>query len=71
MKYNQNFRISQVTNQTLVVGVDIAKKVHYARAFDSRGIEFGKCFNFKVTREGFTSFIRWTQKLEKEQIWRR
>ena len=67
MKYNQNFRISQVTNQTLVVGVDIAKKVHYARAFDSRGIEFGKCFNFKATREGFTSFIRWTQKLGKEQ----
>ena len=67
MKYNQNFRISQVTNQTLVVGVDIAKKVHYARAFDYRGIEFGKCINFKATSEGFKSFIRWTQMLKKEQ----
>lgn len=67
MKYNQNFRISQVTNQTLVVGVDIAKKVHYARAFDYRGIEFGKCFNFKATSGGFNSFIKWTQRLKKEQ----
>jgi transposase len=67
MKYNQNFRISQVTNQTLVVGVDIAKKVHYARAFDSRGIELGKCFGFKATSEGFKSFIKWTRTLEKEQ----
>jgi transposase len=38
MKYNQNFKISQITNNTLVIGVDIAKKKHYARAFDYRGI---------------------------------
>jgi len=28
MKYNQNFKIMQVTERTLVIGVDIAKKVH-------------------------------------------
>ena len=33
MKYNQNSRIMQVTDITLVIGVDIAKKKHYARAF--------------------------------------
>ena len=27
MKYNQNFKIMQVTERTLVIGVDIAKKV--------------------------------------------
>jgi hypothetical protein len=31
MKYNQNFRINQIDNGTLIVGVDIAKSKHYAR----------------------------------------
>jgi len=47
MKYSQNFKIKQVTEKTLVVGVDIAKNKHYARAFDWRGIELGKTINFK------------------------
>ena len=63
MKYNQNFRISQVTNRTLVIGVDIAKKTHYARAFDYRGIEFGKYIEFSATHEGFETFIKWANKL--------
>ena len=42
MKYTQNDRISQLTETTLIVGVDIASQIHYARAFDFRGIEHGK-----------------------------
>ena len=30
MKYTQNYKISQVTETTLIIGVDIAKKKHYA-----------------------------------------
>lgn len=34
MNYNQNFQIKEVTESTLVIGMDIAKKKHYVRAFD-------------------------------------
>ena len=65
MKYNQNFKISQITNNTLVIGVDIAKKKHYARAFDYRGIELDKVFTFKATSSGFENFIEWSEGIAK------
>lgn len=34
MNFTQNEKISQVTNTTLVVGIDISSETHYARAFD-------------------------------------
>ncbi len=34
MNYNQNHKISQITSETLIVGVDIAKHNHVARAQD-------------------------------------
>ena len=39
MNYTQNHKIAQVTESTLVVGVDIGSEQHYARAFDWRGME--------------------------------
>ena len=42
MQQKQNQRIEQITNNTLVVGADIAKETHVARAIDFRGIELGK-----------------------------
>lgn len=42
MKYSQNEKIAQVTEKTLIVGVDVASMTHFARAFDFRGIELGK-----------------------------
>ncbi|MEH7110114.1 IS110 family transposase, partial [Bacillus sp. JJ1764] len=41
MNYNQNEKIAQITSQTLIIGVDIAKFKHVARAQDYRGMEFG------------------------------
>ncbi|ABP66459.2 hypothetical protein Csac_0841 [Caldicellulosiruptor saccharolyticus DSM 8903] len=35
MKYTQNEKILQVTERTLVVGVDIAKERHVGRAFET------------------------------------
>lgn len=46
MKYNQNTKILQVTEETMIVGVDIASEIHYARAFDNRGVEIGKLLKF-------------------------
>jgi len=66
MKYNQNFKISQITDNTLVIGVDIAKNRHYARAFNFRGIELDKVVKFKANGGGFESFIEWTKGLAEE-----
>ena len=42
MNYTQNEKIEQVTDSTIVVGVDIGSRIHYARAFDNRGRELTK-----------------------------
>jgi transposase len=42
MKCTQNEKISQIKIETLVVGIDIGKETHHARAFDYRGIELAK-----------------------------
>ncbi len=65
MKYNQNHKISQIAENTLVVGVDISKKKHYARAFDFRGMELDKVIKFKANGGGFESFINWTESVAK------
>lgn len=64
MNYNQNIRIAQVTESTLIVGVDIGSTTHFARAFNWRGIELGKVFKFSNTREGFVSFKEWIELLQ-------
>ena len=53
MKNTQNQKISQIKNETLVVGIDVAKETHYARAFNYRGIELAKLLKFSNTAEGF------------------
>jgi len=59
MKYIQNEKILQVTEETLIIGVDIASKTHYARAFDHRGVEIGKLLKFSNDAEGFGEFAIW------------
>lgn len=63
MNCNQNFKISQVTEGTLVLGIDIGSNTHYARAFDWRGLELSKVFKFKNSFEGFQSFVLWVNDL--------
>ena len=61
MKSNtQNTKIEAVTENTLVVGIDVGSEFHYARAFDWRGIEYSKKpFKFSNTEPGFTEFKAW------------
>lgn len=61
MKRTQNEKILQIKNETLVVGIDIAKKIHFARAFDNRGIELGKLLRFENSAQGFAAFDAWLQ----------
>lgn len=61
MKSTQNEKISQIKSWTLVVGIDVAKETHYARAFDFRGIELAKLLKFSNTAEGFKLLEQWMQ----------
>jgi transposase len=67
MNYNQNKKIAQITSQTLIIGVDIAKFKHVARAQDFRGMEFGSPCYFENTKEGFENFLTWIYELKREQ----
>ncbi len=53
MNFNTNEKINQVTENTLVIGIDIAKKKHFACAVDERGRVLQKSFPFMQTRDGF------------------
>jgi transposase len=48
-----NNKINQVNEKTLVVGIDIAKHVHYACFVDERGRVIEKAFSVHQSREGF------------------
>nr|WP_176444793.1 IS110 family transposase [Paenibacillus herberti] len=63
MKQKQNQRITRINEATLVVGADIAKKVHVARAVDFRGIELGKDCVFHNDAEGLTKLSAWMKEL--------
>ena len=53
MNFNTNEKINQVTEKTLVIGIDIAKKKHFACAVDERGRVLQKSFPFTQTSDGF------------------
>ncbi|WP_412759268.1 IS110 family transposase [Niallia taxi] len=57
MNYNQNHKIAQITPKTLVIGIDIAKHHHVARAQDYRGKEIGSTCFFDNTQEGFKTLL--------------
>lgn len=63
MKYTQNERILQITEETLIVGIDVGSENHYARAFNFRGVEYGKVLKFSNDVEGFTELMEWSDKI--------
>ncbi len=59
-----NDRIAQVTEDTLVVGIDIGSEKHYARAFTNRAIEVSrKPFPFANSGAGYQRFGEWAEGL--------
>jgi transposase len=66
MNYTQNEKIMSITEKTLVIGIDIAKEIQYARAFDYRGIELSKVQSFENTSYGFKRFEEWVKLVAKE-----
>lgn len=49
--------IKRITNGTMIVGIDIAKRVHWARMTDSRGIDLIKPFKINNNIMGFESLL--------------
>lgn len=67
LKQKQNQRILRINEKTLVVGADIAKKIHVARAVDFRGIELGKECTFSNDQEGLMKLATWMKDLQQVQ----
>ena len=57
MNFNTNEKINQVSENTLVIGIDIAKHKHYACAIDDRGRVFQKSFPIVQSDVGFKRFM--------------
>jgi transposase len=67
MKLTQNEKILQINNETVVIGIDIGKETHYARAFDNRGIELAKLLRFSNTGTGYEALETWMQDIRQKQ----
>jgi len=57
-------KIKRITPTTIIVGIDVAKEVHWARITDYRGIDLMKPFKFYNSIDGFESLLL---KVEKSQ----
>ena len=65
-KSQLNRKIEAVTLRTLVVGVDIAKEMQWARFVDCRGIECGKATYFRNDGTGFKAILAKIRQICKE-----
>ncbi|WP_277679423.1 IS110 family transposase [Gracilibacillus dipsosauri] len=66
MDFTQNKRIAQINEQTLIIGVDVAKRKHVARAIDDRGRDLVKRLVFTNSYQGFSELIDWAKNLSEE-----
>ncbi|MCH4891427.1 IS110 family transposase [Acidaminobacter sp. JC074] len=66
MNYSKAEKLNQITDKTLIVGIDVSKNFHVARAQDFRGIEFGKSITFNNNHIGFTELGVWIGELMHE-----
>jgi transposase len=63
MQQKQNQLIQRISDQHLVVGVDIAQQTHVARSVNFRGIVLGKPISFGNHEDGFKRLFNWIQNL--------
>ncbi|WP_070121839.1 IS110 family transposase, partial [Bacillus marinisedimentorum] len=66
MDFTQNERLKQINEHTLIIGVDIAKHKHIARAIDDRGVDLSKRLTFPNSLEGFNLLLKWARQLADE-----
>jgi transposase len=63
MQKKQNQLIQRISDQHLVVGIDIAQQTHVARSVNFRGIVLGNPLSFGNHEEGFNQLLHWINKL--------
>lgn len=66
MDFTQNERLDQITENTLIIGIDVAKHKHVARAIDDRGRDLAKRLVFSNTLRGFKELMEWANALSIE-----
>jgi len=64
MKDTTSKRIEAITATTLIVGIDAAKEVHWARITDYRGIDLSKPVKINNNTNGFESLLQRVEKLK-------
>ena len=67
MKNSKNDKIQLITHKTLIVGIDIAKKVQWAQFTDYRGLEVSKHLKFNNDLTGFKSIIQKIEEIKKNK----
>jgi transposase len=58
-------KLGAIGPKTMVGGIDIAKRVHWARFVDWRGIPIGKAIRFENNKAGFEHIVAETERLRK------
>lgn len=71
MRNRANQRLEEITATTVIVGIDIAKKTHWARFTDYRGMEIGKAISFKSNLEGFESIVARIEQMRNNKFTRK
>ncbi len=59
-------KIERITEKTLIIGIDIASRRHYAQALTWRKLEVIKGLFFKNEREAFEEFLDWMNQAKKK-----
>ncbi|WP_066195533.1 IS110 family RNA-guided transposase [Gracilibacillus timonensis] len=67
MDSTQNNRLEQITDKTLIIGIDVAKDKHVARAIDDHGRDLAKRLVFENSLTGFQSLLDWAEHLAEQQ----
>jgi len=65
VKAKKRAKLDLIDENTLIVGIDIGKKKHYARFINLRGYELGKVFSFLNNRDGMEKIV---SEIEKAKI---
>ncbi|WP_262985648.1 IS110 family transposase [Paenibacillus sp. PL91] len=60
----QNQLLERISTQHLVVGIDIAKQSHVARAVNFRGITLGTPLHFSNNDAGFSQLLQWMKDMQ-------
>lgn len=67
MKRTGMEKLEAIGPKTMVVGIDIAKKAHWARCVNWRGIPIGKAIRFETSKAGFEHIVAEAERLSKRE----